>query len=213
MYESLDRFSLRKINYVKTRTTILKTCAQLLKEKTFATITVDEICQKAQISRGTFFNYFPTKEHIFHYFIKIFTVKVALGINKWSDDMKFTDKINKIYQTCVEEKEYTDFLGSYINFLLTVGEENNEMTLIDAEFAYFFKEINEIDFERYNNLTLGDLLGEICEEAKRKGEITMTGSKKELSAMAIGVITGAYISDGIMPGKEHLSVLNGIWKM
>ena len=97
MYQSLENFSLRKINYVKTRTTILKTTANLLKQKEFADITVDEICQKAQISRGTFFNYFSTKEHIFHYFIRIFTIKIALRMQKWDKDMSFEEKLDTIY--------------------------------------------------------------------------------------------------------------------
>lgn len=137
MYQSLENFSLRKINYVKTRTTILKTAANLLKQKEFSEITVDEICQKAQISRGTFFNYFSTKEHIFHYFIRIFTVKIALRMKQWKEDMAFEDKLKEVYQWFLEEKQYTEFTSSYINFLLTVGEEANEMKLIDAEFVYF----------------------------------------------------------------------------
>ena len=82
MYESLENFPLRKINFVKTRTTILKAVSHLLKEKDFSSITVDEICQRAQISRGTFFNYFSTKEHVFHYFLKIFTIRISLRIKQ-----------------------------------------------------------------------------------------------------------------------------------
>lgn len=212
MYQSIENFSLRKINYVKTRTTILKTTATLLKQKEFSEITVDEICQKAQISRGTFFNYFSTKEHIFHYFIRIFTVKIALRMQQWKDDMIFRDKLQEIYSWFLEEKQYTKFISSYINFLLTVGEEANEMKLIDAEFVYFFSGIKEEEYPYYNELTIGKLFEEICESAKVRGEISLPGTKKELSALVVGVITGAYLSDHVLPEKEHLSIMNAIWK-
>ncbi|ADZ82589.1 TetR/AcrR family transcriptional regulator [Cellulosilyticum lentocellum] len=212
MYQSLENFSLRKINYVKTRTTILKTAANLLKQKEFSEITVDEICQKAQISRGTFFNYFSTKEHIFHYFIRIFTVKIALRMKQWKEDMAFEDKLKEVYQWFLEEKQYTEFTSSYINFLLTVGEEANEMKLIDAEFVYFFNGIKEEEYPYYNELTLGKLFEEMCEKAKARGEITLPGTKKELSALVIGVITGTYLSDHVVPEKEHLAIMNRIWK-
>ncbi len=211
MYQSLENFSLRKINYVKTRTTILKTAANLLKEKEFSDITVDEICQKAQISRGTFFNYFSTKEYIFHYFIRIFTIRIALRMKQWKKDMSFKDKLHELYQWLLEEKQYNKFMGSYINFLLTIGEERNEMKLIDAEFVYFFNDVAEEEYTYYNELTLNKLFEQICDEAKAKGEISLNYDAKELSVLVIGVITGAYLSDHVSPDHNHLDILNKIW--
>ena len=212
MYQSLENFSLRKINYVKTRTTILKTTANLLKEKEFADITVDEICQKAQISRGTFFNYFSTKEHIFHYFMRIFTIRIALRMQQWDENMSFEEKLNTIYRWFLEEKQYSKFIGSYINFILTVGEEANEMKLIDAEFVYFFGDLKEEDYPYYNELTINKLFMEMCKEAKEKGEITLKYDEKELSSLVVGEITGAYLSDHISAEEEHLQVFNRIWR-
>lgn len=212
MYQSLENFSLRKINYVKTRTTILKTTANLLKQKEFADITVDEICQKAQISRGTFFNYFSTKEHIFHYFIRIFTIKIALRMEKWAEDMSFEEKIQTLYDWFIEEKQYTNLIGSYINFILTVGEEANEMKLIDAEFVYFFGNIKEDKYAYYNEMTLRKLFGEICEKAKAEGEITLPYDKEELSSLVVGVISAAYLSDHMNKECKHLSTFNKIWR-
>lgn len=212
MYQSLENFSLRKINYVKTRTTILKTTANLLKQKEFADITVDEICQKAQISRGTFFNYFSTKEHIFHYFIRIFTIKIALRMQKWDDSMTFEEKLNTIYKWFLEEKQYSKFISSYINFILTVGEEANEMKLIDAEFVYFYGNVKEEDYAYYNELTLNKLFKQMCKEAKEKGEITLDYNETELSSLVVGEITGAYLSDHISAEEEHLQIFNRIWR-
>lgn len=212
MYQSLENFSLRKINYVKTRTTILKTTASLLKQKEFTDITVDEICQKAQISRGTFFNYFSTKEHIFHYFLRIFTIKIALRMKKWDESMSFEEKLANIYEWFLEEKQYNNFISSYINFILTVGEEANEMKLIDAEFVYFFGNLREDEYPYYNDLTLNKLFREICKEAKVKGEIKLSYDEEVLSSLVIGELTGAYLSDHIDPDHKHLGVFDCIWK-
>lgn len=212
MYQSLENFSLRKINYVKTRTTILKTTANLLKQKEFTDITVDEICQKAQISRGTFFNYFSTKEHIFHYFMRIFTIKIALRMQKWDEHMTFEEKLNTIYKWFLEEKQYDQFMSNYINFILSIGEEANEMKLIDAEFVYFFGNLKEEDYAYYNELTLNKLFKEMCKEAKEKGEITLDYDEQELSNLVVGEITGAYLSDHICGNEGHLAIFNRIWR-
>ena len=209
-YESLEKFSLRKINYVKTRTTILKTVNNLLKEERFDDITVDEICQKAQISRGTFFNYFSTKEHVFHYFLRIFTIKIALRMKEWDADMPFEKKLEQVYRWFKEEKQYPDFLTSFINFILKVGEEKNEMKLIDAEFVYFFNGITEEEYSSYNELTIGKMFEELCRRAKLKGEMTSSSTEKELSARMLGVVAAAYLSDDVNPTESHLEIFSKV---
>ncbi len=212
MYQSLENFSLRKINFVKTRTTILKAVTSLLKQEEFSAITVDEICQKAQISRGTFFNYFSTKDHIFHYYLRIFTIKIALRIKLWDKEMPFQEKIKDMYAWFSEDKQYVRFLDSYINVVLNVGEEANEMKLIDAEFIYFFNGIEEDEYVYYNSLTIGKIFEQLCSEAKQKGEITIKQPQKELAALCAGVIAASYVADTLNKEKSHLELFNKLWK-
>lgn len=212
MYESLESFPLRKINFVKTRTTILKAVSHLLKEKDFSSITVDEICSRAQISRGTFFNYFSTKDHVFHYFLRIFTIRIALRIKQWPEDLSFEEKIREIYKWFNEETQYNRFVDSYISFLLSVGEENNEMKLIDAEFVYFFSGIEENEYSYYNNLTLNNLFQKICEEAQANKEVSLKDDAKELANLFSGVLVASYLTDQMNSAIDHLTIFDKIWK-
>ncbi len=212
MYQSLERFSLRKINFVKTRTTILKAVLSLLKEKDFSSITIDEICQKAQISRGTFFNYFPTKEHVFHYYLRIFTIKIALRIKNWKKERSFKDKLNEIYKWFNEETQYSRFINNYFNFLINVGEEHNEMKLTDAEFVYFYNGIDDEEYSYYNALTFSKIFDEICQEAKRKGDISLELSSSELASILTGSLVGSYLVGYLNPNINYLDILQKIWK-
>ncbi|OON97205.1 MAG: TetR family transcriptional regulator [Epulopiscium sp. Nele67-Bin005] len=212
MYESLENFPLRKINFVKTRTTILKAVSHLLKEKNFADITVDEICQRAQISRGTFFNYFSTKEHVFHYYLRIFTVRIALRIKQWDDSMKFEAKIKQLYDWFNESTEYSRFVDSYISFLLNVGEPHNEMKLTDAEFVYFFTGIEETEYEYYNELTLQSLFEKICQTAKKENELSLNMTEHELGNLLSGVLVASYVTNHLEQNINHLEIFNKIWK-
>jgi AcrR family transcriptional regulator len=212
MYESLESFPLRKINFVKTRTTILKAVSHLLKEKDFSNITVDEICQRAQISRGTFFNYFSTKDHVFHYYLRIFAIRISLRIKEWDDNMTFEQKTKEIYGWFNEQTHYSKFVEGYINFLLAVGEENNEMKLTDAEFVYFFNGIEEEQYPYYNSLTLTKIFEDICEKAKQRGELALTIPNKETSNLLIGVLIASYVTDHLDGAIDHLQVFNKVWK-
>ena len=53
---------LREIN--ARRDTILASARELFDEKGFDKTTVDDIVEKAEVSKGTFYNYFPSKVEI-----------------------------------------------------------------------------------------------------------------------------------------------------
>jgi AcrR family transcriptional regulator len=60
--------SLREQKKKETRNRIFEISSRLFKEKGFESTTVDEITKEAGIAKGTFFNYFPTKESLLSYF-------------------------------------------------------------------------------------------------------------------------------------------------
>ena len=56
--------SLRERKKADVRNTLVNTAVALFLKKGFDAVTVDEIVEKANVSRSTFFRYFPTKEAI-----------------------------------------------------------------------------------------------------------------------------------------------------
>jgi len=60
--------SLREKKKIETKNKIFEVSGRLFKEKGFENTTVDEITTEAGIAKGTFFNYFPTKEALLLYF-------------------------------------------------------------------------------------------------------------------------------------------------
>lgn len=55
----------------RTKELIYKTALQLFMEKGFENTTVDEIAAKADIAKGTFFNYFPRKEAVMTHIVEL----------------------------------------------------------------------------------------------------------------------------------------------
>jgi len=55
---------LREPRKKKTKELIVRTAIELFKEKGYDNVTVEEITQLCGIAKGTFFNYFPRKEHL-----------------------------------------------------------------------------------------------------------------------------------------------------
>ena len=63
-----DKMSLREKKKIETKNRIFEVSGKLFKEKGFENTTIDEITKEAGIAKGTFFNYFPTKESLILYF-------------------------------------------------------------------------------------------------------------------------------------------------
>ncbi|MBN1691305.1 MAG: TetR/AcrR family transcriptional regulator [Dehalococcoidia bacterium] len=62
-----EKISLRQKHAIATRQAISQAGASLLSKKGYYNVTVDEICEKAQVSRGTFYKYFKSKDEIIWY--------------------------------------------------------------------------------------------------------------------------------------------------
>ena len=62
--------SLRDEKKIETKNNIFEVAGRLFKEKGYDNTTVDEITKEAGIGKGTFFNYFPTKEALLQDFIR-----------------------------------------------------------------------------------------------------------------------------------------------
>ena len=75
----LPRYERKK---AQTRERIYRAALQLFAERGLAATTVDEIVTVADVAKGTFFNYFHSKEEIFAFFIEIQLSKVAEAVDE-----------------------------------------------------------------------------------------------------------------------------------
>ena len=64
---TLSDLTRRERKKEETRRRIFETAIALFRDKGFEQTTVDEITEKADVGRGTFFNYFPRKESVLAY--------------------------------------------------------------------------------------------------------------------------------------------------
>ncbi|MCX7925278.1 MAG: TetR family transcriptional regulator [Fimbriimonadales bacterium] len=60
----------------KTRQRLIEAALALMQKKPFDQVTVEEITELADVAKGTFFTYFPTKEHLLHAYIRDMTDEV-----------------------------------------------------------------------------------------------------------------------------------------
>ena len=111
---------------------ILSTAEDLFQRFGFKRITIEEICAKADVSKMTFYKYFPNKNELIKHLMNSWLRQVERTINEFDGmDVDFKEKI-KILLRLKEEsasKFSKEFLAEYMN--------------LDPELQNFFKELNE----------------------------------------------------------------------
>ncbi|TGU78367.1 TetR family transcriptional regulator, partial [Mesorhizobium sp. M00.F.Ca.ET.186.01.1.1] len=70
-----ETISLREKKKAKTKLALLEAALALINEGTFRSVLVDDICAQAEVSKVTFFKFFPQKEELLIYFMSIWQVR------------------------------------------------------------------------------------------------------------------------------------------
>ena len=130
---------------------ILSTAEDLFQKFGFKRITIEEICSKSNVSKMTFYKYFPNKNELIKHLMNSWLKQVEKTINNFDEiDVSFTEKI-KILLRLKEEstsKFSKEFLTEYMN--------------PDPDLQNFFK-----DF--YERATV--LFVDFIKKEQRKGEV------------------------------------------
>ena len=151
--------SLREKKKIETKNKIFEVAGRLFKEKGFENTTVDEITTKAGIAKGTFFNYFSTKEMLLLYFGEQKEELIYDLIEKESmKHIPIKTKIKNILvfiaESCEKDKELTK---------LFIFESTRYM----GHFC-FGSDYNKCK-DRFHRLT--EFIYDLLEESAKNGEI------------------------------------------
>src|SRR5579864_4726196 len=72
----------RERKRAETRERIFRAALQLFAERGYLETTVEDITEAADVGKGTFFNYFPTKEHLFMAFGEMQHAKISAAVEE-----------------------------------------------------------------------------------------------------------------------------------
>ncbi len=95
----------RQISAQETKRKLVSTALELLKEKGFDAINVEEITKKAGVAKGTFYTYFKRKEDIVLDISRVPFGEIAEEIHKM-DSMEITEKLTHYFRRFMECVEY-----------------------------------------------------------------------------------------------------------
>ncbi|RCW62869.1 TetR/AcrR family transcriptional regulator [Saliterribacillus persicus] len=138
-----NKLSLRERKKYQTMSNILDEFLNSLQDYNFHDIHIEDICDRVNISKVTFFRYFNSKEEVLEYFVLRWCYQRSLEINR--NDYKGLEGIHHVFQSVANLPNAEKIIISLIHFYTRIKVQEIE-----------FKELSE--YERYvisNSLTEG----------------------------------------------------------
>lgn len=153
---------------------IIEALLELLKDKSFEKITITNICQKAGVSRISFYRNFNVKEDILKKYIDDITDKFVQNQSFKYDSKKFKDYIIMLFEHLKTQKDFALLLY-----------KNNLLYLIKDTFDKYFLKNAKNKNEQFNQMFISGGLFNIFQFWLVSGA---KESPKELSQMFFNFI-------------------------
>lgn len=125
------KLSLRERKKYLTMSSILKEFIHSLEEQNFHEILIEDVCNKANISKVTFFRYFHSKEEVLDYFVLRWCFQRTLEI--YSNAYRGWEGIQKVFQSAAEIPNAEKILVSLLHYYSKLKEKPTKKQLSEYE--------------------------------------------------------------------------------
>ncbi len=170
---------------------ILISTIQLVGNKSFRDLYVDDICEKAGTSKVTFFKYFPQKEDVLLYYLRIWCLDRAVELkNKPRTGMKglhfLTDKLSETYE------KYPGLILNLISYWTSLQRPPNPYPVKPVEREILYPKIR--DWDTMEVLSLPMLTEKFVLETVLANESGRHKDPGELTHLILAVIYGTVVT-------------------
>jgi AcrR family transcriptional regulator len=165
------RLPLREKKFARVRLAILGAVVQLTKERPLADIAVREICELAQVAPATFFNYFPSKEDVLVYYMRLWSIPVTLQCRAVAAQRTAFDAVMAVFDHTAREMEQVPrLMFEMIAYIAQAQEPPQPPSISRAERLLAFPDLpgaGEVEPQ-----SLDELFTALLQQARRTGELS-----------------------------------------
>mgnify|MGYP002624171733 CR=1 FL=1 len=182
---------LREIKKARSKISIFKAGLELIGKMSFKAVKVEDICEKAEVSKVTFFKLFPQKEDVLIYFMRLWLTNRLIEFKL--HPKRGLDAIRHLFQNVAEgAKERPGLMLSLIGYLSEVNMHPEMPVLSEAEIHLLYPGKESLVDPVAPNL--GTLFYRFIEEAKEDGDIPDRVPTDDLVKAMFTIFYGAYLT-------------------
>ena len=192
---SKPRPSRRERRRAETRERIFRSALQLFAARGFLETTVEDITEAADVGKGTFFNYFPTKEHVVAHYGE--------------------ERLHELERSLERVRAGRESVLAILKDLATdlAGQSSESPDLIRSVFAANLS-CAPVRSELQKRIHRGsELLGEIFAVGQQRGEIRRDVPASELGRLMRLIFMGVTIAWAINPGSSLRGTAERVWQL
>jgi AcrR family transcriptional regulator len=182
--------SLRKEKAARLKVQVLDNTLRLVGKKSFDDLYVDDICDKVKISKVTLFKYFPQKEDILMYYLRIWCLTRCVELAQ-----KPKEGIHGIYylfdKICEEYEEKPGFVLSLLGYLADAKRPPKPFPVKSEEKRLLFPEVENIG--SIEIMSLDQMLEKFVLEAIFRKEITKATTTRDITNLLSSILYGGLL--------------------
>jgi AcrR family transcriptional regulator len=183
--------SLRKEKAARLKLSVLDQTLKLIGKKSFDDLFVDEICDKAKVSKVTLFKYFPQKEDILLYFFRVWCLRRAVDLRE--KPREGVQGILFIFDRLSEDSEtHPGIILSLFAYLADLRRAPKPYPVKVEEKKLLFPEM--ADIHTIEIQSVDQMFEKFSLEAIFKKEITKTTSTRDITNMLTTIFYGSVIT-------------------
>ena len=165
----------RERRAAETRVKLFRSALQLFSERGFANVTVEEITEAADVGKGTFFNYFETKDHVLG-------VLAEIQVSKLHEAIEATGKGKKPLRTVLYE------------LVQRLAEEPGRSPGLARTFISSFLASAAVRTTVQGNMRMGrGILAELVASGQERGEIDPRLNKDKVATQFLQMLMGTFL--------------------
>jgi AcrR family transcriptional regulator len=182
--------SLRKEKSARLKVHILEQTLKNVGRKSFDDLYVDDICDKVKISKVTFFKYFPQKEDVLMYYLRIWCLHRAVELrNKPREGIQ---GIYYLFEKLADEYELRPgIVLSLVAYLADMNRSIKPFPVKTEEKHFLYPTDNAV--QQVEIQSIDQLLEKFTLEAIFKKEITKTTATRDVSNLLMANLLGSVI--------------------
>jgi AcrR family transcriptional regulator len=137
---------LRERKYARTKLTIMEAAIGRLESRSFEDLSVKELCETAQVSEATFFNYFPRKSDLLTYTDQIWSLEIIWHGLEAARRHAGLAVINEVFsRTAQQVQKRPGLMGELIANQSRGGDKSRRHTITPAERLLAFPDLSGIE--------------------------------------------------------------------
>jgi len=210
---SEDEFSLREKKFAKTKIALMNAFMGRLRNSRFENISIKEVCKSAEVSEGTFFNYFPEKINVITYYVNLMTMKMIWKARAKAPKGKCLALINAFFDEMADEFTKINIAYELISIMVVQHERPKKAAISDIEKRLVFPDLAGI--EDVSPLCIDEFLRECLEGALKNGElpgsVNVNNALVSLLAINVGTPIAVKFSDIKSVKYHYLRHLQMLW--